>query len=73
MSHVTLKYGDIWENLIKSHEPLRVENHLRLVAEEGGRESQSRRETQHTVPALRWGGYLKRNVGSLPEPKVAPG
>lgn len=49
MAHVTLKYGDIWEDLIKSHEPLRAENHLRLVAEEGSGESQSWRETQHTI------------------------
>ena len=69
---MTLKYGDIWEDLIKSHQPLRTKNHLRLVAEEGSRESQSRRETRHTIPASRW-GYLRRNVGSLPELKVAPG
>lgn len=60
MAHVTLKYGDIWEDLIKSHEPLRAENHLRLVAEEGNRESQSWRETQHTILALRWGWLLEK-------------
>lgn len=44
---MTLKYGDIWEDLIKSHETLGVEYHLRLVAKGGSRESKQERDSAH--------------------------
>lgn len=47
MAQVTLKYGDIWEDLIKSHEPLRTENH----SQPGSRREKQRESKQERVSA----------------------